>query len=367
MPRPLPPTRRRALALVCGLALTSLLLACDPEPDAGGGALPPAVVGLLRVEPEPIQLTAAIPGQLTAEKSVEVRSEIDGVVAEVLFQEGERAEEGEILIRLRDHEQRAVLQEAQAALSLAQAVHKRTQVLADRDVSSAAQLDNARAELDVARARLARARVELDRTTIRAPYDGVLGVKRVDEGDHVSTDIPLVRIDAVDRLQLLFSVVETYSARVRPGIQVTIQVAPYPEEVFPGEVFFVAPALDPSLRRLPCKAWIPNPDHRLRPGLFAEIQAEIAESYDAILIPESALLYGLEGPFVWKVDSDYRPFQALVEVGEHQDGRVEITVGLSSGDVVVSSGVHKVMEGAPLAPAEPMTTAAPEISETNGS
>jgi membrane fusion protein (multidrug efflux system) len=214
---------------------------------------------------------------------------------------------------------------------------------------------------------LARARVELDRTTIRAPYDGVLGAKRVDEGDQVSTEIPLVRIDAVDRLQLLFTVVESYSALVQPGIPVTIQVAPYPDEVFPGEVFFVSPTLDPALRRLPCKAWIPNPDHRLRPGLFAQIQAEIAQRADAILIPESALAYGLEGPFVWKVDSDNRPSQVLVELGERQDGRVEVTIGLSPGDVVVSGGVHKVMEGVPISPAEPVTTAAPDISETNGS
>ncbi len=329
--------------------------------------MPPTVVEILRVEPRAIQLTADIPGQLAAEKSVEVKSEIDGVVASIEFQEGQTAREGDVLFRLRDHEQRAVLREAQAALALARAVHNRTRVLTERDISSAAQLDSARAELDVAKARVARARVELDRTTIRAPFDGAVGVRLVDEGDRVSAEIPLVRIDAVDRLQLLFSVVETYSARVRPGIPVKIRVAPYPDETFPGEIFFVSPTLDPALRRLPCKAWIPNPDGRLRPGLFAKIVAELAERQEAIMIPESALLYGLEGPFVWTVDDDNRPHTTLVELGERQDGEVEIVTGLRPGDRVVSSGVHKVMEGAPLSPAEPVETASPEISEGTGS
>ena len=132
---------------------------------------------------------------------------------------------------------------------------------------------------------------------------------------------------------------------VEPGIPVSIRVAPYPEQRFGGEVYFVSPTLDPAARRLLVKAWVPNPDHRLRPGLFAEIDAEIERREGALLVPESALLYGLDGTFVWRVDAEDRAHRVAVEVGLRNAGRVEIVGGLAAGDRVVAAGTHKVDPG----------------------
>jgi membrane fusion protein (multidrug efflux system) len=197
----------------------------------------------------------------------------------------------------------------------------------------------------VARARVEVSRVGLARMQVRAPFDGLMGALWVSPGDRVTRDTVLTQADAITRLQLLFYLPEQAVAAVKPGIPVKIKVAPYPDERFAGEVYFVSPTLEPEGRRILVKAWMPNPERRLRPGLFAEIEAEIDRRDDALLVPDSALVYDLEGTFVWKVDAESRAHRVPVELGVHQEGKVEVAKGLAPGDVVVSAGIHKVKDG----------------------
>jgi membrane fusion protein (multidrug efflux system) len=336
--------RRRAAALLaCALAPAA---GCGERGAEGGGDGPPeAVVEVVTVRPQLLRNLVSIPGQLASEFSVRVRTELEGILESIEFAEGEHVAKGRELFRLRDDQQRAELAEAEASLALAEATHRRTSTLERQDVTSAAALEKAAAELAVARARVEVARVELDRTVIRAPFDGLMGALRVSPGDRLRRTTELVQIDAIDRLQLLFYLPEQAVSAVRPGIPVKIQVAPYPEERFPGEVYFVAPTLEAEGRRVLVKAWIPNPERRLRPGLFAEIEAEVDRRDDALLVPDSALVYDLEGTFVWKLDGDSRARRAPVEVGIRQQGQVEVARGLAPGDVVVAAGIHKVKDG----------------------
>jgi len=340
----------RALA-AAGVGLPALLgAACDPN---GAGATaptepPPATVEVVRVEPRPLRDVVPFSGQLEAEHSVLVKPETEGVVESVEFAEGQRVEEGAVLFRLRDDEQEARLREAQANLALAREVHQRTQQLRSRDITSRAQADRAEAELSVAKARVDLARVELERMRVRAPFDGVLGVRMVDPGDRVTEDDALVRIDATERLQLLFAIPEAGSAQARPGIPVEATVAAHPGEAFPGEIFFVSPTVDPATRRLLLKAWIPNPEGRLRPGMFVNVDVEVASKESALVVPESALVHDRRGAFVWRVNEEEQAERAPVQVGLRKAGQVEIELGLQPGDRVVSAGTHKVSEGRPV-------------------
>jgi membrane fusion protein (multidrug efflux system) len=194
-------------------------------------------------------------------------------------------------------------------------------------------------------ARVELARVQLERTRIRAPFDGVMGALRVAPGDPMTQDTELVRIDAIDRVQLEFSLPEVAVAVVQVGVPVSLSVAPYPGESFPGEVYFVSPTLDPATRRILVKAWVPNADHRLRPGLFAQVEAEVGRQENALLVPESALVYSLDGTYVWRVDAESRAERVDVEVGLRREGHAEIRDGLRPGDVVVAAGIHKVVAG----------------------
>ena len=345
--------RRRLPTFALAALFAGGAVACGGGDDAPAGARQgEETVELVTLAPEELRHVVEIPGQLESEYTVEVRSEVEGIVASIDFSEGQQVEAGRVLFRLRDDEQRARLQEAEAQLALAVDVHRRTQELAQRNVSSAAQLDRAAAELGVARARVEIARVELDNTGIRAPFAGVVGARLVSVGERVLEDTRLVQLDAIDRLQLVFSLPEVSVGVVHPGVPVSIRVAPYPDERFTGEVFFVSPTLDPEGRRLVLKAWIPNPGGRLRPCLFATIEAEIERRPDALLVPESSLVHDLDGTHVWRVGEDRKAERVPVDVGLHVDGRVEVRGGLRPGDVIVRAGTHKLQPGSVVKAAE---------------
>lgn len=337
-------TRRASAVLAC--ALPSLAVpGCGGADDAAEPPSDPPVVEVVRVEPEPLVDTAVFSGQLDAEQSVMIRSELEGVVRSIEFEQGQRVEEGQILFRLRDGEQKARLREAIANRDLARQRWERARNLVSRDASSAAQADTAQAEYEVARARVDLARVELARTRIRAPFDGVVGQRHVDVGARVVEETELTRIDAVDRLQLTFGISDEGLPHARVGMKVKAWVRPYPGEKFPGEVFFVSPSLDPRNRRIWVKAWIDNGDGRLVPGLFANVDLEVRRLEEAIVVPESAIAIDQQGPYVWKLDEANRATRMPVEIGLRERGIVEILQGLPPGTRVVSAGIHKVSEG----------------------
>lgn len=334
-------------------ALAALAAGCnDRAGSANRGGPPPVAVEMITVGRSSISETVDLVGQLEAEETVVLKPETQGVIASVEFQEGQRVERGALLFKLRDEEQRARLAEAQASLALAEEEYRRAQSLTKQRTLSQAELDTAVSRLEAARARRDLAQVELDRTEIRAPFDGVLGARRVSPGDRVDTDTELVRIDALSRLRLVFTVPEIGVPLAKVGLPVQISVAAYPGERFPGEVYFVAPSLDPANRRLLMKAFVPNDDLRLRPGFFANIHLELAQHEDAIVVPESAIAYDARGSFVWRVDDENVAHRVPVELGIRSEGRVEVTAGLAPGDRIVSAGTHKVAEGAPVRRAE---------------
>lgn len=370
-PRDARPARGRFLRTVLVAAAvvggTAQLTACSDAGSSAPRTMPPVAVEILTVEPQEIHQTIELVGQLVADESVVLKPEAHGVVEAIEFREGQEVRQGDLLIRLRDDEQRARLAEAVAALLLAEDDHRRAQSLAKQRTLSQAELDAATSRLDAARARRDLAQVELDRTEIRAPFDGVLGARLVSPGDRVDTDTELVRIDAVARLRLAFSVPEVGVALAKVGLPVEVEVAAFPGRRFPGEVYFVAPSLDAANRRLLMKAYVPNESRELRPGFFAEILLELPKHEQAIVVPEAAIAYDAAGPFVWRVDDEGVASHVPVKLGIRRDGRVEITSGLAAGDRIVSAGTHKVTSGATVraaAPPDDAVAGAPTVTQT---
>jgi membrane fusion protein (multidrug efflux system) len=322
-----------------------VLLACsrDEAPAVGQDGAP--VVGVTVVELAPLREQVELVGELRSEESVVLRAEISGVLEEVGFVEGQDVGKGDVLLRLRDGEQRARLREEEARRALAADEFARTRRLADRDAAAAAQLERAAAELAVATARVEFATVELERTRIRAPFPGAVGARLVSPGERLQPETPLVRVDAVDPLQVVFTVPEAAVPQARAGASVSVEVAAYADERFEGEIFFVAPSIDQATRRLTLKARVPNPERRLRPGMFARVHMELGQR-EALLVPEEAVVHDRTGSFVWRVSDKEIAERIAVQLGVHRDGRVEIRSGLRAGERVVSSGTHKVYGGA---------------------
>jgi membrane fusion protein (multidrug efflux system) len=340
----------RTLALAAAAATA---LACGAGGDDSFKDSKPITVETERVTAELLRDLATFSGQLSPEHSVMLKPETAGVIQEILFEEGQEVGESQVLFRLRSREQAALLREAQANLALKLEVYNRVQKLERRDAASTAAKDEAAAELAAARARVDLAKVELDRTDIVAPFDGVLDMRLVSVGDRVDDDTRLVKIDAVDRLQVIYAITELGILFTRVGTPVEVRVGPYPGEIFPGKVFFVSPTLDPSTRRIIAKAWVDNEDRRLRAGLFATIDMEVDRREGAILVSESAVVFDQRGSYVWKLLEDGTATRVPIETGLRRDGKVEITLGLQPGDTIVSAGVHKVEAGKKLVAAAP--------------
>ncbi|MEX2208003.1 MAG: efflux RND transporter periplasmic adaptor subunit [Myxococcota bacterium] len=336
----------RPIALLVAAALAAILLAACGRGGNQDFKQPPPVVEVITVEPETVRDIITLVGQLDSESSVEVQPELEGIIESIDFQEGQTVKKGDVLFRLRDAEQNAHVREARARAKLAEEIFRRITALQQREVTAQAEYDKASAELEVARAEVQLREVELEKTRVRAPFDGVVGSRLVSPGERVRRMTKLVQIDAVDRLQLVFAVPEIGVPFVRAGMPVKISVKPFPEIRFDGEVFFVSPTLDASTRRLTLKAWVPNPGRKLQPGLFANLEVQLAEREQALVVPDSAVLVDQSGSFVWRVGSDGKAMRAPVEIGLRKAARVEITSGLEAGDQIVSAGTQKVTEGA---------------------
>ena len=232
----------------------------------------------------------------------------------------------------------------------------------NQDVSSISRRQEASANVDKAKARVALAKLAVERTRIRAPFDGVTGERRVSVGDRVDEKVGMVTVVSVDRLQLLFTVTEQAAGLARTGVPIQIHVGAWPEESFPGEVYFISPSIDSASRRLLLKAWIPNPDGKLKPGMFANVDVVIAERDDALLVPESALIYDRNGTYLWRVDAEDRAEKIPIEIGLRQAGHVEIVKGVVAGDRVVSAGTNKVRAGSQIDAIAPQTAVTSEIA-----
>jgi len=275
----------RPLLAVCSLLLMIIHLAAtgcggysaDDEEALDSGPKPVSVE-VVELRPERLEIEVALTGQFEAEHSVVLTAEQSGVIESIEFEEGAPVSKGDVLVRMRDEEQRARLKEALAQQRLAQDVYDRTQRLASEAISSIARRAEASASLDEASAKVDLARIGLERTRIVAPFDGVAGSRMVAPGEWIKPEITgFVRVTAIDLLQLVFTIPEPNIALARIGGKIHARVIAFPGERFPGDVFYVSPTLDPATRRLIVKAWVPNPDRRLKPGMFANVDGDVRQ------------------------------------------------------------------------------------------
>jgi len=355
---------RRCVGPACLLGVLTGLAGCSQSGETAPTGPPPPVVEVVTVTARTLANEAALLGQLVAEQTVMVRSEVAGIIAAIEFQEGQPVTRGQVLFRLRDDEQLARLHEAETALRLAEANHRRTQDLSRNGIVAPSQLDDVTATLEAARARLEVARVAVDRTRIVAPFDGYAGNRLVSIGALIEPEYELVQVESIANLELAFQLPELALPLARVGVPVDLKVAPYPDRTFSGTISFVAPSLNPQNRRVLVKARVPNPDLVLRPGLFATVEANLGSRENVLAVPDSAVVYGSNGTFVWRIDEAQKARTVDVALGARQDGLVEVRSGLQSGDVVVVAGTNKLapgvgVEAVPAEPAPKATSGAP--------
>jgi len=342
---------------VCLLA--GLALACGGESHEEPVVTAPPVLVTpveLRELVERIEAT----GELIAKAKASLAAQVDGQVTEVAVDDGSPVVVGQVLLRIdperRDLEHRnreAGVVEARAQLHEREREAERVRRLSRENAVSQSQLDEAQTNLELARARLAGAEAQLGLarraladSDVKAPFAGLIARRYVSEGEFVRPGQKLFDVVVLDPVEVEFHLAEVDSGRVEVGDSVDVRVAPHPDEVFRAEVTSVSPTIDPATRTLRVKAVLPNPDGRLRPGLFARADLGVSQRSGVAMVPEEAILQRSDGAVIFRLLEGRRVERLRVETGSHRDGLVEVRAGLQAGDVIVVRGHTSLIDGA---------------------
>ena len=350
----------RSVRFILSAALAACLMAtgCSKKAAGGPGGFPLFQVVAVAVKRQPVNESLSLIGSLAANEMVEIKSETDGMVQEIPFDEGQRVEKGRLLIQLDETKFATALAEAEGFFKLSQANFERAkQLFADKLISQQ-EYDQTAASFDVNRALLDRRKREMKDARIYAPFSGIIGARNISPGQVIARNTVLVWLVDLDPIKVEFNVPERFLSQVQLGQTLDLKVAAYPTNRFQGKVYFIAPSVDPNTRTTLVKAEIPNPRHQLKPGMFANLDLTVNVRENSIVIPEIALSQILDGDRanVFTVGVSNIVQLKLVKLGVRLPGQVEILSGLEGGEQVIVEGIQKVGPGAKVkvAAAEPV-------------
>ena len=346
---------RTVAALTLAAAVAPACKQADSAPGGGGrgpggpGGMPPMPVEVAVAQRDTVVDAINATGQIEAMQAIELRPDVEGRITAILVDEGRIVQRGTPLFKIDDAEVRTQVARATAERDLARQALARTKQLLEQNASTTQELERAEAMARSTQAQLDLLALRLARSTVRAPFSGVVGQRLVSLGDYVNTSTRLAALQTYDPQRAVFQVPERYAERLNLDQRVAFRVASLPGREFVGVVDFVDPVVQLPARTIMVKARVPNPRRELQAGMFIEARLATAVRPDAVVIPEDAVL-SLQGARVVWVVADGKAARREVTLGVRRPGFVEVTDGVSAGEQVVVGGAERLMPGAPVAP-----------------
>lgn len=321
-------------------------MASQPEPTE--------TVSTTTAEAEDWQPQIKAVGELSAVQGIGVAPEIGGRVTEVAVESGQEVAEGDVLFRLDDAADRAELRGLEAEARLAEIERDRQLRLRQRDANSQSDVDQAESRLDQARSQAAAQREQVEKKTLRAPFDGRVGIVSIDRGELVDAGQQLVGLQAIAPIHVDFSVPQRRIDDVEVGNTVVVEVDSSSDREFFGTVMAISPEVDDRSRSASIRARLSNDEGRLRPGMFASVAVNLPVQSDVVTLPQTAITYNPYGDFVYVVTEEEddegeavtRVEQRFVRTGQRRGDQVAVREGVEAGEEVVTSGQMKLRDGA---------------------
>ena len=315
---------------------------------------PPATVTVSEAKSEVIPNLLTAVGDLVAEHQVNVTSDVSGRITDIMFTAGSSVMAGNPLVQLFDGPDQGDLASFKAQAVGAQLALDRAKQLAARQFGPQSTADAAQATYDTAKAGIAKTEAIISQKLVRAPFDGVLGVRHVEVGQYLTAGTMIVTLTDLSTLYANFTTTEKASAMLSVGHTVRVMVDAYPGQVFEGKITTIEPQINTDTRNIRVQATLDNPDHILKPGMFATTTVVLPDKPPAVTVPETAVDYTLYGDSVFlitekKADDGSTSLTAVrtfVKTGNRVGGRAEILTGVKPGDRVVAVGQHKLQTGA---------------------
>lgn len=285
-------------------------------------------------------------GTLQANEVVELSSEASGLVTDIYFREGSEVNRGDLLVKINDSELQAQKQRANFRLNLAEQREQRQQRLLERGGISQDEYDATLNEVNVLRSELRLIDAQIEKTEIRAPFSGIIGLKYISTGTYINPNTQIASLQDINPVKIDFSVPERYISRVDVGDQIRFNVQGV-DSTFVGEVYAIEPRIDTQTRTLQIRAISSNPDEILFPGAFANIELILDEIDDALMVPAIAIVPELNVQRVF-VARDGKAQRVTVQTGIRTSDKVQVIDGLQHGDIVLTTGLLQVRDGADI-------------------
>ena len=339
----------RHLALASATVLLLAVAGCsEGDKGNGRGAQAPVAVTSAKVELSRWSDTLQALGTAKARESVTVTAKVSEIVEQVHFESGQSVARGQALVTLRGDAQQAALAQAQAAFTEADQLYRRQAELARQQLVASSTLDAQKALRDTAQARVREAQAAIGDRHVRAPFDGVLGIRQVSPGSLVTPTTVIATLDDISRVYVDFQVPEADLASISPGDRVSGSNVAWPGRAFEGVVSTIDARVNPVSRAVTVRADFPNPDRALRPGMLVDVRIYRPER-QAMVIPEIAVIQVGRDSFVYRLGAEDRVEQLKVTTGARRAGVVEIVEGLGLGDRIIIDGTGKVRPGQKVA------------------
>ncbi len=283
-------------------------------------------------------------GNMVADEEVKLKPEVSGKITRIYFREGQRVGKGVLLVKLNDAELQAQLKKAIQKEDLLAKIEERQRLLMKNNNISREDYEKAASDLEIQKSEIDYIKAEIDKTEIKAPFGGILGLRKVSEGAYVTTQDEITSIQKTDMLKIDFSIPQKYYNKVKPGTKIAFYVQPENTK-YEAVVYASEPYVEASSRSLNLRAKIRNPKNMLMPGIFVEVEIELSKSDKSVMIPTQALVPDAASEKAYI----YRGGKAVsvdVKSGIRTENRVEIVEGLSVGDTVICSGIIQLKPGA---------------------
>jgi multidrug efflux system membrane fusion protein len=317
---------------------------------------PPTPVSISEAKSEVIPNLLTAVGDLAAVHQVNVTSDVSGRITDIMFTAGATVKAGSPLVQLFDAPDQGDLASFKAQAVVGQLSLDRAKQLAARQFGPQATVDSAQAAFDQANAGIAKTQALISQKLVRAPFDGVLGVRHVEVGQFLTAGTMIVTLTDLSTIYANFTTTEKQSATLKDGQTVRVVVDAYPGKVFEGKITTIEPQINTDTRNIRIQATIDNPDQVLKPGMFVTATVVLPDKPPVVTVPETAVDYTLYGDSVFviteKKEDDGKTslsaVRSFVRTGDRINGRTEILSGVKPGDRVVAVGQLKLQSGAPV-------------------
>lgn len=311
---------------------------------------PPTVIAATDVQQENWLPTLRSVGSLVATNGINLSTEVNGIVSEIIFTSGQPIEQGQVMVKLEDSVDIAALDALRAERKLSEIKFTRSKDLLKKRVVSKSEYDEAQAGFDAATARVKQQEAVIKRKIIRAPFTGLAGIRKVDLGQYVEAGSAIVSLQALDPIFVDYTLPERYMTRLKPGQVVKVKLDALPGQEFTGELTALNAGVDTGTRTLLIRATLANPNGNLRPGMFAEVNTITGEAQQVLTLPRTAISFNTYGDYVFVINKGEQGMsvkRTAVETGDVREGRVVVR-NLPAGTLVVRAGLVKLRDGAPV-------------------